>query len=148
VRSEAHGTDIDCNLTVKHLEILSKFEFYQRAPLHFQEELARTAVHTNLQPGEYFFHEAGKSPHWALVGTGSIRVFKISESGRQITLYHVQDAQTCLVNMLCALLETGSPATAIVESPVEALLFPLLLSGNGCVILILSATMFQTMASD
>ena len=58
------------------------------------------------------------------MGRGSIRVFKIGETGREVTLYHVQDGQLCLVNMLCVMLGRPTMATAQVEVPTEAAIFP------------------------
>jgi CRP/FNR family transcriptional regulator len=55
---------------------------------------------------------------------GIVRVFKVSEAGREITLYHVHGGQTCLANMLCTFLDMPSPASAVVEEPVDALIMP------------------------
>jgi CRP/FNR family transcriptional regulator len=51
-------------------------------------------------------------------------VFKVGETGREITLYHVQEGQTCLINMLCVFLGKPAMATAAVETPVEAVIIP------------------------
>ncbi len=85
------------------------------------EEAAHPA---RLDTGAFFYHEGDYCPQFALVGSGDIRVFKISDSGRQITLYHLRDGETCLVNMLCGFLNQPSPASAQAETEVEALLIP------------------------
>ena len=60
----------------------------------------------------------------ALVGNGSIRVFKAEATGHEITLYHVQDGQACLVNLLGILLKRPVVATAVVEVPTEVFIIP------------------------
>jgi CRP/FNR family transcriptional regulator len=59
-----------------------------------------------------------------LVSSGDIRVFAWGESGREISLYHVTDGHTCLVNLLCAYLNSPSPASAQAETRVEAWIVP------------------------
>jgi CRP/FNR family transcriptional regulator len=73
-----------------------------------------------LSQGEYFVREGEVCPQFAVLISGSLRVFKVGETGREITLYHVCAGQTCMANMLCTLLGTPSPATAVTEEPVEA----------------------------
>jgi CRP/FNR family transcriptional regulator len=58
------------------------------------------------------------------VGAGSIRVFRLGATGRQITLYHVRDRQSSLVSMLSVLLETPAIATAQAEVATEVVVLP------------------------
>jgi CRP/FNR family transcriptional regulator, anaerobic regulatory protein len=58
------------------------------------------------------------------VGVGSIRVFRIGATGREITLYHVRGEQSSLVSMLAALLSRPVIATGQAEVETEAVLFP------------------------
>ena len=44
----------------------------------------------------------------------------IGESGREVTLYHVQPGEACPINILSILLNRQTPAFAIVESPIHA----------------------------
>ncbi len=59
-----------------------------------------------------------------MIGEGSLRVFKQAETGRQITLYHVEKGQTCMVNMLCLVLDREAPASGQAETDVHAALIP------------------------
>jgi CRP/FNR family transcriptional regulator, anaerobic regulatory protein len=104
--------------------ILAKFDFFQVAPSSFQKEMEAQSRIVRLERDAFFYHEGDHCPQFALIGSGNIRVFKISEQGRQITLYHLRDGETCLVNMLCAFLNNASPASAQAESTVDALLIP------------------------
>ena len=104
--------------------ILEKFAFYQGATRPFRTEMARAGRFVRLTPGMFFYREGELNSHFAVVGTGSIRVFKTGESGREITLYRVRDGETCLVNMLSAFLGQPTVASAVVETPTEVVLFP------------------------
>lgn len=100
--------------------ILEKFTFYRQAGPAFQAEVRAEAKVVTVERGLHFFRAGEVCPQFALVGAGSIRVFKTSESGREITLYHVTEGQTCLVNMLAAFTGARAPASALIEEPVEA----------------------------
>jgi len=105
-------------------EILSRFDFYTSGTVSLQAEISSAVRQVTLETGSYFYHEGDYCPQVALIGSGNIRVFKANEKGRQITLYHLRDGETCLVNMLCALLHQVAPAAAQAESTVEALIVP------------------------
>lgn len=103
---------------------LERFDFYRKAPVAFQNEAAAAAKPVQLPSAGVFYREGDAAEQFALVGTGDVRVLKISETGREITLYHVRDGQICLVNMLCVLLGRPAMATAIAEETTEAVIVP------------------------
>jgi CRP/FNR family transcriptional regulator len=82
------------------------------------------ARQVKLAPGERLFREGEVSTGFAGIGRGSIRVFRQGATGREITLYHVNDQQTSLVGMLSALLQRPAIATAQAEVETEAVLLP------------------------
>ena len=100
--------------------ILEKFSFYREAPPALRGKIAEEGAIAALPAGATFYREGETCENFAVVGHGNIRVFKTAESGREMTLYHVQDGQPCLVNMLCILLSRPAMATAAVEAPTEA----------------------------
>ena len=103
-------------------EILDLFPFLNSGDGRLRNAAEQQGVLATLSAGEYFYHKGDHCPHFALLGSGSLRVFQPSASGREITLYWVEPGNTCMVNMLCAFLGNGSPATAVVEQDVEAVL--------------------------
>jgi len=56
---------------------------------------------------------------------GEIRVTKIGRNGRELTLYHVKQNETCVLATTSVLSNTTYPANAIVDEDVEALLIPI-----------------------
>ena len=64
------------------------------------------------------------SNEFAAVGAGSIRVFRIGATGREITLYHVRSQESSLVSMLAVLLARPVIATGQAEGATEVVVLP------------------------
>jgi CRP/FNR family transcriptional regulator len=105
-------------------EILERVGFYQDAPEALQSNMLAVARHLTLAPGDRLFREGEVSNGFAAVGLGSIRVFRVGATGREITLDHVHGQQTSLIGMLSALLQRPAIATAQAELETEAVLLP------------------------
>lgn len=105
-------------------QILSKFEFYRQARPDFQERVRNAGQVVRVKPGGYFVCEGDHAPGVGLIGEGALRVFKSSDSGREITLYWVRAGELCLLNLLGAMTGVPSPAHARVEEEVTALVVP------------------------
>jgi CRP/FNR family transcriptional regulator len=105
-------------------EILELFPFYARGAEDLRSEMTEATVSAHLDPGAFFYREGDTCSHFALVGSGDLRVARTSKTGREITLYHVRRAETCLVNIVCAVLDRPAPAFAQAETRVHALLIP------------------------
>ncbi len=59
-----------------------------------------------------------------LVISGVLRVFKLSASGREMTLYRIGAGQTCLVSIACQLKGEDFPALAQVEQQAQLFMLP------------------------
>lgn len=64
--------------------------------------------------------------HAMFIISGSIRVFKISQTGKEITLYRVQSGQCCVLMMASILGETEYEASVSIEAETVVLLLPVL----------------------
>lgn len=104
--------------------ILKKFAFFEQVPSRLKAEMERTGALAELPKGAFYFHEGDRCTQIALLGEGRIRVYKIGESGRQITLYHVEAGETCILTASCVLAGVEYPASALVETPAKAVAFP------------------------
>lgn len=105
---------------VTRTEILSCYEFYRDADPVFRRELENASVAVKLPPGTDYFREGGQCRQVALIGRGSVRVFKKGETGREITLYYVLPGETCILSASCMLGESRYPANAVIEEETEA----------------------------
>jgi CRP/FNR family transcriptional regulator len=104
--------------------ILERLDFYREAPHELQSTIAAVARYVRLAPGDLLFSEGDASSEFAAVGVGSIRVFRIGATGREITLYHVRSQESSLVSMLAVLLGRPVIATGQAEVATEAVLLP------------------------
>ncbi len=55
---------------------------------------------------------------------GSIRIYKLSEDGRQVTLYRVREGEVCLLTIACIMSDRSFPALARVEKETEMVALP------------------------
>jgi CRP/FNR family transcriptional regulator len=88
-----------------------------------KELLAASRVQ-DVPAGSRLYAEGDACAAIAFVLDGEIRVYKISESGREITLYEIGQGETCILNASCILSGTSYPANAVTLAPTRILLIP------------------------
>jgi CRP/FNR family transcriptional regulator len=76
-----------------------------------------------LDTGHVFLECGDPVDVFAVVLGGCLRVYVAGENGREITLYTVEAGECCTVNVLCLISGNASPAAAVVQNPLEALVF-------------------------
>jgi CRP/FNR family transcriptional regulator len=106
------------------LAALDGFGFFRHATTEMRSAVESAGMPLVLAPGAFVFRDGDRCEQFALVARGGIRVFKTAETGREITLYHVQAGEICLMNTLSVFLGTPVRANALVESPLEGLALP------------------------
>ena len=106
------------------LDILRKYRIYTDVSDKLRSEFEKEGIAANLSAGDFFFHEGDDCSQMALLGEGVIRVYKTGASGREITLYHVQPGQTCVLTASGVLASKPYPASAVAESEIAAVIFP------------------------
>ncbi|MFB1488949.1 MULTISPECIES: Crp/Fnr family transcriptional regulator [unclassified Thiocapsa] len=100
--------------------ILDSFAFLREAPAAFCAELFDHSTLARLPAGQLICHDGAQCTHLPLVLTGTGRVYKLGENGREITLYRVQPGESCVITTSCILSGRPFPAFAVCESAVEA----------------------------
>ena len=55
---------------------------------------------------------------------GTLRIYKASEAGREITLYRIERGESCILSATCILNGGGFPAIAEAEGDTEVVLLP------------------------
>jgi CRP/FNR family transcriptional regulator len=103
---------------------LAGIDFFRDAPAELQARFAAVAQQVSLEPGELLFREGEVVTSFAAVASGSLRVFRLGATGREITLYHVRSQQTSLASMLSVLLGTPALATGQAEVATQVVLLP------------------------
>ena len=87
-------------------------------------DLLNQAQQVKLSAGKFICLEGDFCNHLPLLISGSVRIYKIGESGREITLYHLEKGDSCIMTASCIISKKAFPAFAITESEVEAIIIP------------------------
>jgi len=96
----------------------------QRADPEVVREFMRTAFLTRIPAGRDVFTEGDPAEAIALLISGEVRVYKIGETGREITLYRFGLGQSCILTANAILSRKAFPAIATVEQEAEAVIIP------------------------
>ena len=84
----------------------------------------QAAFLARIPAGKDVFVEGDEVGAIALLISGVVRVYKISESGREITLYRFGFGQSCILTANAILSQQSFPAIATVEEEAEAVMIP------------------------
>ena len=88
------------------------------------DAIAEHAQLVTLPSGKAICFEGDDCTHLALITAGTARVFKLAESGREITLYRIESGECCILTASCMLSGRVFPAIASVENELQAILIP------------------------
>lgn len=87
-------------------------------------EFLQDAFLTRIPVGKDVFIEGDNAEAIALLLSGVVRVYKIGETGREITLYRFGIGQSCILTANAILSRQAFPAIATVEQDAEAVMIP------------------------
>ncbi len=93
-------------------------------PTALAREVERQALPMSAPAGAALFDAGMACQALPLVLSGSIKVSKRAENGREIRLYSVHPGELCIVTVSCLLGGDPYPATGVAESAVSALALP------------------------
>jgi CRP/FNR family transcriptional regulator len=98
--------------------------FLQRADEALKQELKQHAQFTKIPAGHDVFVDGDRVEGIALLLSGVVRVYKIGETGREITLYRFGLGQSCILSANAIISQKSFPAIATVEEDAEAVMIP------------------------
>ncbi|WP_456414245.1 Crp/Fnr family transcriptional regulator [Thiolapillus sp.] len=90
----------------------------------FLQSLLGMGQQVALPAGQHICLEGSNCSHLAFVLAGTGRVYKLSESGREITLYRVEAGECCILTLSCIVSEKRFPAFAVSETELQAIVVP------------------------
>lgn len=104
--------------------ILEKFDFIKQCDHQLYQQFLLEAQYIHLKKGDYICQQGSECTHLALLLDGSVRVYKLAETGREITLYRIEAGQSCILTASCIQSCNPFPAFAICDDNIEAVLIP------------------------
>jgi CRP/FNR family transcriptional regulator len=87
-------------------------------------EFQQASFLTKIPAGKEVFLEGDRVDAIALLISGTVRVYKIGETGREITLYRFGYGESCILTANAILSQKSFPAIATVEKDAEAVMIP------------------------
>ncbi len=104
--------------------IVKSMPFLQNADLDFVKDFQRSAFVAQIPAGHDVFLEGDHVEGIALLISGVVRVYKVGETGREITLYRFGNGSSCILTANAILSRNTFPAIATVEQNAEAVMIP------------------------
>jgi len=104
--------------------VLESSDIFQAAEPEIRAAMLEAAGRAVLEPEQSFACEGDVMTCLAVLGSGRLRVYKLTPEGREITLYYVTGGEFCTLNLLGVLARSPSPAHAIAMTRVEAVTLP------------------------
>ena len=90
----------------------------------FAREFQQTVFMARIPAGHDVFLEGDQVEAIALLISGVVRVYKVGETGREITLYRFGNGSSCILTANAILSQRTFPAIATVEQDAEAVMIP------------------------
>lgn len=105
-------------------KVFNLFPLFGKAGHDVQAELFEHGNLAVIPADQFICLEGNKCSGIPLVLEGRARVYKLSESGREITLYRVEPGDSCILTASCIMSDVEFPAFVATETEVEAIVIP------------------------
>lgn len=92
---------------------------------YLQNLLMQEGIHRTFQEGEVILREDTYISSIPLVVSGSIKVLRTDETGREILLYYIYAGESCIMSFLGGLHDETSKVKAVAEEETEILFVPM-----------------------
>ena len=110
--------------TDQYDRILRALPILKEADPRLLRAFQEVAFFTRIPKGRDVFMEGDHVDAIALLISGVVRVYKIGETGREITLYRFGNGESCILTANAILSQKNFPAVATVEQEAEAVMIP------------------------
>jgi CRP/FNR family transcriptional regulator, anaerobic regulatory protein len=105
-------------------EIEAALPFLSGLDSHLRSQFSEQGTVQPVEAGQFIFMENDPVGAFGFVVSGSARVYKLSETGREITLYRVDPGEACVLSASCIMNHGAYPAYAVAETDMDVLLIP------------------------
>lgn len=86
--------------------------------------LRESAIRKQIPRGAVLFRPGDQCVHFPLIVAGTVRVQRVTESGREIVLYRVSNNETCILTTASLLSDDAYSAEGVAETDITAYIVP------------------------
>ncbi len=105
-------------------ELCNVYPFLKDVNDDAKEIIKASLIVKKLDVDYTLMQEGSSCLGFSLITKGSIRVYKLSDKGREVTLYKLSSGDTCYLSMSCMLSSQAYPAFAEVIEPCTIVFIP------------------------
>ncbi|BDQ04055.1 Crp/Fnr family transcriptional regulator [Ignavibacterium sp.] len=109
---------------ISQAELLNALPFLEGYSKAGAEEFLSQSVYSRIPKGKIISTEGDSCSNFSFVLNGSIKVYKIADNGREITLYYLNKGDSCILTASCILSKKKFPAISQAEVDTEVLTIP------------------------
>lgn len=102
--------------------VFQNFPRLKEAENEVQNEFFKQGRVVSLTKSEFINMEGNSCNNVAFLLDGQARVYKISENGREITLYRIEAGESCILTVSCILSDKDFPAFAVADKDLQAVI--------------------------
>ncbi len=103
---------------------MKQFPFYNKLSKGAKALLASHAMSVTMPAKKELFVQGDQCKDILFLTEGSVRVYRLHESGQEITLYFLEPLEQCNVNLNSAFTNTPAAGTAVSESDIQGFMIP------------------------
>ena len=103
---------------------VSRLPYWNDLEKDEKEAVTRSAVIREYKKGAYIYGMQDACLGMVYVQKGSIRVFLMSEEGREVTLFHIGEGDSCILSASCVMGEISLEVQLVAEMDTEILAVP------------------------
>jgi CRP/FNR family transcriptional regulator, anaerobic regulatory protein len=101
-----------------------RFPFIAALPARLRDALRVQSVRKTLETRQMLVTGGSECAYLPFVLEGVLRIYKVSETGKEVTLYRIEQGESCILSATCILNGGSFPATAEAEGKTQILLLP------------------------
>jgi len=103
---------------------MQHFSFYNKLSDEAKQLIQDNAMEVNMPKGMELFFQGDTCKDILFLTDGSVRVYRLHESGQEITLYFLEAGEQCNVNLNSAFTDTPAVGTAVSVSELKGYMLP------------------------